>query len=490
MASAVVTVGGAPPPSWGLPQAGSLGAIGNAQSQLGQAQALLNTASKATGGDTAAIQSILGAGVTLLPAGSTASGVARTLLTGSQLAGAFAGVAGALASGAALGGPIGAAVGAAAGLVSAVQTLFSGYQGLKMSPSQAAQEMYEKRAAWQVANVGFASNEPAGWTLCDYLAVKYPPSTTTRQSDLWNARAQTLTEVWATSQALGISVSTPDKFVLLDKAKSAADLVAWFQAGALPYAGVSSDGQSIVYGMPGNPFTAKEFASEVRPLCTPVFFNWGNPSSIQDCLLNELQTYLPLAQLSLLWKDDIIPLTSNGQSLSKDTIAARAYARRPDPLYFAADLYVFQNGWGSPETILVNCEALTMMSTILGMLEVGASTRAILSELLLQQSLIATNSSDGQTVPFLCRMLVEDYLALAAGEIAQAKAILKKNATTLIHSTPSTKIAPTSAAQAQALRQSQAAGGSSVSSGTVVLGVGAAALAAGAGYKYLLPRLL
>lgn len=106
-----------------------------------------------------------------------------------------------------------------------------------------------------------------------------------------------------------------------------------------------------------------------------------------------------------LAKGDIIPPPHQTQS----QVLSRALARLPDPLYISADLYAQQT---QNDTWYYNTSGLVAVSTILGLLAVGASTRAIVSELLLQYKTLTSNGEQTAIV----QSLIDDYISLAKYE--------------------------------------------------------------------------
>jgi hypothetical protein len=413
-----------------LPTPGILGSASNPSTQLGQAQSLFNTAKAALASqppDPAAMTTLLGAGVTLalsaVGGSSPGATIARTLVTAGT----------ALASGAAVGGPWGAAVGAVAALAQGIAGLFSGYQGVVMSPSQAAQELYQLRVQWvtSAGNVGRETQKPMGWSFTDYLSAKYPPSSTTRLSDLKTLLGAALESLWDTAQTLGVTLFQDPAGVgpidggystlaSMQGALAAGTFAFPFIAHELPLGQQVNASDAISWATENDVGSGGSLATLMSPLATPIFFLWGNPSQIQDVTLNEyLTSETPMEQLETLWANDTQPIASGGKNLSVAAIQASAEARRPDPMYFSGSLYVMQE---PNHTVFYNLELLTMVSTVTGMLAVGASTASILRELLFQQK--AIYDQEGNTVPAGCRMLVEDYLALAHAEAAHPGQII------------------------------------------------------------------
>lgn len=474
-------------PSWSLPQQGSLGAVAQAQTQLGQAQQIEN-AMKAVigGGGASSVNNLLGAGVTMVS--NLVPGLPPSAKVGFQLVGNVASAAIAVASGAAVGGPFGAVAGS---LVALGELATTGVPSeLWMNPSPVATELWQMRTAWvtTAGNVGFETGRPQGWSFIDYLIKTYPPKTTTRYADLAAALSQGAEELEQTMSALGLSCAKDFE--------SLAEEIVYTPAGG-------TFGKSLTSAQQKTLATTKSEGA----LCTSVFFNWGDLTA-QD-LNDDTKTSAPTTpslcaqaawvenpdvNLKNLWAGDTVPVISNGQTLSAPVIQSNALARKPDPLYFDWRLYAYLyscgGSWTVTETggiVIFNCEALSMLATWCGMLAVGASTRAILSELLSQQKAIYDQNGASVGVPYLCRMMVEDVLAMAYAEAKAAaspvKQTLSKTTAGVSGKVDSSGLSPNQGAVATLTGTGQSSGATGTQ---VALGGVAAALAAFAGYKYLL----
>lgn len=460
---------------WGLPAQGDL------SSQLSQGNDLFNQAKSAMqSGDPGAM---LGAGITLALGGlgsSTDRGaqVARTLLSFGA----------AIASGAAVGGPFGAvvgAIGAAAQLLGSVPP-----PTMSLEPSQAAKELYQLRAQWvtTAGGSGPRTGQPQGWSFANYLLAKYPPSTTKRAKDLYVLQGQALVNTASTNAFAG--EGNADPVPLIDAFSTGQT-----QPNALTWTAQTLSPQH------GGKWDHEAFARQAVPVCTAVLFGWyeltetdlvrfesqTTPGEL-SCLAGMSYALPRTYDLWQLFTQDTVPLGK----LSVMDIVRGAEARRPDPMYFHAGLYCYNQatgftlgGGGTLQTVVSNLELATMLATVLGMLAVGASTRAIVSELLLQQQTIYLQS--GRSVPYGCRMLVEDYLRLAHEEVRRAKPSAGRAVPKYVQTTPLTSALPLTgpdAGQSYALART-APPPSAVSGGAVAAGLGVAALAALAGYKYL-----
>jgi hypothetical protein len=455
---------------------------------------MFNTAKAATASippNASQLQSLLGAGVTLAESLITGTGqgaqAARTLLQGAQ----------SIAAGAAVGGPWGAAIGAVITAGQLISESFEGYQGVVLEPSRAATSLYSLRQQWvQAGNTGRLTQRAQGASLWDYLVFKYPVGTTKRASTLYTMIVQSCQDLITTVEALDLAFTAYGKYSSQTGINAILATAAAFQAGQWGWNSIKNGSvQNNSYpssAMKNGTLTADGFAGYCGPLCSSAAFEWGFPDQIAGCVQNEyLSPIPPLSQLAQLWQSDTEPVNSNGQVLSIAQIQAQALARRPDPMYFCADLYAFQDTYGTNSTILYNLEALVMLTTWLGMLAIGASTRAILSELLFQQS--AIYQQNNHVVPYVCRQMVEDVIALAKSETVSAKTPLK---TTIAPATPSASdpaSAPAfgasgatpsfGAALAAMAKKGQSSGPSTGAVAAGALGVGLAGLAA---YKYLL----
>ena len=106
--------------------------------------------------------------------------------------------------------------------------------------------------------------------------------------------------------------------------------------------------------------------------------------------------------------------------MSASTCLARALQRAPDPLFFDADLYGAAPN--NSYTLYYNVDLMNAMATVLAMLSKGVSTRAIISELLVQANVLAQDNALNQGIGNPAnvspgyRALLDDYIALAAAE--------------------------------------------------------------------------
>lgn len=374
-----------------LPDISQLPAVGDLQGQLSAGQNLFTTAQDAiVNGNPNAIASLLSQGVTVATGQSSSSvGVlARDVVQ----------VAGAAIAGGAVGGPFGAA----AGIVAAVaQVIFSAFTGppsdqvtyLPGQPSQSAQRLYQLVKQWQMMSTHFGplTGYPIGWTYYDYISRKYPPKTTSRSTDLFN------------------------------------------QVNAFQKAAASTSGTNFpIYGSASGYMKS----GNVQPLCTPIFWLWGEPNNIQFCTHNK---YFGSSNLSnndrySIWGEDTVPIVGSGGQLSKQQIMSYAEQHRPDPMFYCADLYVAEealgigHGWPaaseysnvsqqtySYNQVFGNLETLSGVATACGILAAGGGVQSVAEELLLDQLII---QQEQKTVPPLFRMLVDSYVAQAQAERA------------------------------------------------------------------------
>ena len=358
----------------GVTPLGSLPPVGNLPAQLQQGQALLGQAQTAiASGDPNALGALLSAGVTLA-SGQTSS------VVGSMVRFAMTVGSGALAG--SVGGPWGAAAGAVAGAVEQLLTgVFGGSPKSTVSyPTPATQEIYKLQVQWQsmAGHVGAETQEPQGWTFCDYLAKKYPVS------------------------ASRYSMKTQYSLMSANVWQSA-----WLDQGG---SGQMPPGWSAPFSEAGWLADAVEaLRIAAPPLCTPVFFLWAQPDQIEDCDHNQFNASpLSLARLETLWRNDSggLGFSGPGGVMSDAMIMAHAEAARPDPFFWNSFLYWYE---GSNYTF-GNLETLNGMATVLGLLAVGARLKAIAYELLLQQKIM--HDEQGY-VPPLFRLLVDEYVAKA-----------------------------------------------------------------------------
>jgi len=450
--SATATV---PTPPVGPANVPPLPAPGNITNQMSQGQAIFSQVSTAgntlaQGGqvDNSTVSNLLGAGVTLAAnrLGGGVGTLMRTLVT----------IGSATASGFAVGGPFGAAAGAIAG---ALTSLFSGifgsnaptYQGVVFADNPGADALYKYVYQWSqmAGHSGVESLLPQGQTLSDYLSANFPPQTTQRPRFMW----------WlAAYEGGGATIFLATDPPIPPNNEEAASYTPG--GGAWPLDATDDA-------------NAGEYLKVVAPLDTSIFWEWAQPG--QGATSAETYTE-DFGSQGTATMDLLVADTAAGQGRSASDIIASAIRRRPDPLFWASDLYVTQIA-DQGTTNIGQCETLSAMATVLGLLAVGASTRAIVTELLLQQKLLhdmnlsvvnvdahgnnvmgysenyagggggpiagypgvggymdAENLHTGladpsmdlglMPAPPLFRLLVEDYIALAHAEVRNPKATM------------------------------------------------------------------
>jgi len=296
------------------------------------------------------VSGLLDAGIALaLP------GTVGTVLTDS-MGGALTGLA--------MAGPAGAAFGAVLGAVEGISSLFAPADSVigTYGQSEATNTITQRVAKLAGMNTGIYSGNPVGWHMADFCAFAFPPSSS-QNADLFD--------------------------VVFSAAKTSliANLTGFGNAGYL----------SQLPGYFTNPLPASEILSVQQALCTPVWFLWYQSQQIVDC---DQDLFFGSGgaggtpnQLLQTWLQNANAVGG----LSKNVIIQRAIARAPDPLFWSTDLYgstfssgVFSSGFA---TVYYNVDLINAMATVLMMLAAGASTQAIVSELLMQQAILANSGS-------------------------------------------------------------------------------------------------
>jgi hypothetical protein len=420
--------------SGGVPGVPPLPPMGNVTGQLAQGQQLL---SKLQTGD---VSTLLSYGITL--ASSAIPGQAGSLVRDMVTIGT------ATASGAAVGGPFGAVAGAVIGAIKSIlSSVFGGsqpYSGLVICSTAASQALYAFVQNWDsmAGNVGGASSTPIGTTLLEYYLFKSPPSSTLRPNLLWYLISNAND---SQEQASGWQCQTRD-----------------WSTWPFPIA----EGQSYVASWPPtaeDQSYAQQYIALVAPIDTVVIWQWGQPSTEAVSGPGEYssgwdQSESNVATIQVVEDDTkAIPAAHGKPGMTVSQIIASALARCPDPLFFATELYVNElsaGPTGGPATQIQNTATLSALATVLGMLAVGASTRAIVSELMVQQKQIELldqpfigagetetvpdghggwktvsaqaqqNAHPDRVIPPLFRQLVEDYVALAHAEASNPHATM------------------------------------------------------------------
>jgi hypothetical protein len=348
-------------------------------------------------------QSLLSAGLTM--ASALGSGEISRVAT-DVLGGASAGFA--------VGGPYGAVAGAIVGALESLLSVGPSYQGLfVIDDTEGIDHLYKVLVQWNSTNIGTGtrSGEPLGWTLWDYLARVRPPKSTPRPAlllALMQATAAEQDALWP-GQGTG-SLDGQENAVWTGNGFS--------HAGS----GYGTGGPTMLYNAWKGGWTSAQVAAAAEPLASPLAWLWGQPSEVQDVILNEWYAWAtPPDQQgdagagatppepSTLYADalaDTVPPPGKTQTQT----LRRAISMAPDPLYFSADLYAQQfGGFNAPGTVLYNSATLVGLATWLGMSLNGASPRALATELLLQQGTVAESGP----VPAAFQSLLDDALALA-----------------------------------------------------------------------------
>jgi hypothetical protein len=349
----------------------------------------------------------------LLEAGISAVGGAL----GSEGGAILTDVVGGAMSGYAMYGPCGAAVGAVFGAVSGAASAFSPADSVVATygVSQGTQTITADVQALGGQARNPLNNNPAGWSMADYLAVARPPSNSKNPSGFMS----TYGNVWSY-----VSSVIPGLY------KVAIDIN---KGSNLPQSGQSA---------------ASALASQ-QPLCTPVWFLWSQSSNIVDCsedLFFGSGGAGGGADAGSLMQTWIQSTHATGE-LSQEAIVARAlaYPHLPDPFYFSTALYgtttssgVFGSGF---QTFYWNPDLLNAMATVMAMRCAGASTQAVVSELLIQAAILkqyGSTAPDGSALPgdaalnqYGFRRLLDDHIGMANQENSAiaASAALEPSAT-------------------------------------------------------------
>jgi hypothetical protein len=351
----------------------------------GQAQAGANLIEQIESGDTAGL---LEAGISAIggPLGSSPGGAMLMDAVG----GALSGFAMYGPVGAALGGALGALEGAAGSFFGPADTVIDIY-----GVSQATQTITGDVQALGAKAPNPLNNHPAGWAMADYLAFARPPSSS-KNVDGFSQTASSV-QAYAISQMGGVSAG------------------------------------ELLASVEGSGFIAGSLQSQV-PLCTPVWFEWFTYSSIVDCYQDLLfGSGGAGGDPNALYNAWVQSTLATG-SLSQAEIVKRAAAVAPDPFYFSASLYgaTFSSGaFGAGyATVYWNPDLLNAMATVMAMRSCGASTQAILSELLIQAAILQKTGGlapGGGSMPgdialnqYGFRRLLDDYIRLANAQNAAA----------------------------------------------------------------------
>ena len=347
--------------------------MGNLNNQLSQGQALVGKLSGFPNISPGNIQDLLGAGVTTLA--NAVGGEGGTLIRSMVSIGT------AVASGAAVGGPFGAAGGAIVGIGESILSDLTGqaptYEGLVIGSSAGTERLYTLVGQWQTQNSAPVSGEAQGQTFLEYYMSQNPPQSTLRPNLLWSLLPG------------GDDSSNPQ----YNQFTGEYPRPAVSQGGEIQPP-LDGNGNPMSITGPGQwpPSTtdqadAQTYIGFVQPVDSSLFWGWAQPTSNPSDTQQYAESFKEAGGGSQeLWLEDTVP----APGLSASSIMASALRRAPDPMYFAQDLYIAQSlpSGGEVVTLVQNTGAASAVATVLGMLAVGASTRAIVSELLLQQHIL------------------------------------------------------------------------------------------------------
>jgi len=395
--------------NFSLPPEGDTQAQANTGANL---SALINQAAS-SGGDPAALAM---AGISFL----------RSELVGSSngAGGVILGLASSATEGALAGssvaGPIGAAIGAAVGLVTGILSdIFGGagpdtivgVAGVSQATSKIG-TMLSRMLQQFVPIEGVNSYKPQGWSMANYFAVAGfggSANTSVGQAPYVGCKTKNTAQYMAMLQNIG-------QFLQSDSNDS-------FASSMMS----SIDGPSNIANALNGAYTAQDFANFAQPLCTPVWFDYTNANKIVDCN-NDLYFgsggtgSSSLSTLKAQWVASTYP----NPPLTQEEIVEAAIAKAPDPLYWCADLYgVPTSSGGGYATYICNPDLINGVSTVLYMRSIGASTQAIVSELLLQQHILQLYGNvdlSGQPLSGIpqnrygFQKLVDDHIAMAKAE--------------------------------------------------------------------------
>jgi hypothetical protein len=364
-----------------------LPAPGDIQGQIQAGQNLAQQIEQASGpgGDPSAL---LEAGIAI--AGSSIGGGAGVAVS----------TVGGILAGAAMAGPMGAAIAFVGSVAAILSQAFSGGSTAQANGVSKATATISNRIQSYGTPVGLGPNvgEPGGWSAADWSAFARPPSKTKNQSKLFSMVRNALTFYQYTNPgAIGEEAQL------------------FFGIDNLPD---SLNGE--------NP---NSFASKQVPLCTPIWFNWNNPSLIANCdrdlKFGSGGAGGSVATLKNRWIQGTKPLPG----LSQSQIVANAIRNLPDPLYWSSSLYgwVWPSGWeGSDyDTAYFNIDLLNAMASTLNMLSRGASLQAVISELLIQSYILSMQGSEDLTGKPISHVsdnqygfhqFVDDYLVMGRAQ--------------------------------------------------------------------------
>lgn len=330
------------------------------------------------------------------PSGLLSEGIAiaGTAIGGS--AGMAISMVGGILAGAAMTGPVGAAIALAGSIAEiASQAFGAGADTASAYGVSKATATISSRIASYGKSVGAGPNfgAPGGWSAADWSAFARPPSSTKNAQQLMSMCSHIFNfwdkQVWSGYPAM--TGSDP----------------------AAPMKGKS----------------ASEWARMQKPLCTPVWFYWTDPSKIVDCD-QDLHFGKGGAGGSVATlRDRWVAGTTAVQGLSQNQIVNAAIGRLPDPLYWSSSLYgtVLPSGFSGYATGYFNVDLLNANATVLNMASRGASLQAIISELLIQSYILSVQGGESPSgakientfdIQYGFHQLVDDYLARGQSQVA------------------------------------------------------------------------
>jgi hypothetical protein len=413
---------------------------GDVQGQVAAGEQLVNQL------QTGDVEGLLEAGISVAAGGGLGGAVLMDAVGGAL-------------SGFALGGPVGAAIGLGIGIAEGLADLFTAANSVTgiYGVSKATHIISSRITTMMGQNVSAVTNNPQGWALADWCSAARRPTTSKDP----NGFLSTLRNIAQYMSSIGYDTdgAQRDSILLgLCSFPTGTNHVAADPYGPAAPPGVlggSPDEQTVDASGEAcsGQVSAKAALAYQVPLCTPVWFSWNQPSQI-TCVNSPSETpgacgdclNFPSASgsavngttgdASALYQTWIQSTFINPPyGLTQAEIVQRAAARLPDPFYFSSGLYgsIFGSGGALGfttgfATVYFNPDLLNAMTTVMWMLSVGASTQAIVSELLLHAYYLSKYGDVDPTGASLAgylsgnqygfHRLLDDYLRRAAQENA------------------------------------------------------------------------
>ncbi len=443
-----------------LPQPGDLkGQItyGNNLRQLCQAA---GAAVQGGSPNAALMQTLQAVGIPLATVVTTpnqAGAVERAVVLSVAAGAAIATAVGATIAGASCTGPWGTVIGAVAAAIESIVMVLTGPTAEHVDfnfgePTDGAIELYKLVTQWGNMSTGEGGSlgVPCGMSMYDYIVHKYPPSTV-GQAEVQNMWDEVVANLWAASNSqsgtqngvgnLGISkgIHNPNQNNSYQFAEAyfIYNYSNWGPCnsqGGGPTGDCSGQGecyqpyQCVVWS--GGQASSQTLSDQdaykklAQPLASDVLWNWFQPEQIVNVENNQFYQNTEVRGIQnkttqdyyKIWYNDTVPIISNYGSYTVDQIVEYAEANRPSPMFYASDLYVAQQQAGSAGSnqLFGNCATMSGVATVFGLLAAGGSVQSVISELLIQQSVL--NDLDSGNISPLFRLLVEEYLAKAIAE--------------------------------------------------------------------------